>query len=176
LQHLLTISYLQEIIFKNKNMKNYSDVIGIDVSKLTIDAHIHNRVVHRVFSNTPKGYKALLSWTETHLKEQVYFFCFKNTGHYATNLRAYLSENDLDYIEESPLAINRSLGVVRGKTDKLDSAMIARYAWLYKEELVLSSPKEQDIQELGRLLSFDSRGPPKEYKKTEKRKILKYSK
>jgi transposase len=135
-------------------MKNYSDVIGIDVSKLTIDAHIHNRVVHRVFSNTPKGYKALLSWTETYLKEQVYFFCFKNTGHYATNLRAYLSENDLDYIEESPLAINRSLGVVRGKTAKLDSAMIARYAWLYKEELVLSSPKEQDIQELGRLLSF----------------------
>ena len=32
--------------------------------------------------------------------------------------------------------------------------MIARYAWLYKSELVLSSPKEQDIQELGRLLSF----------------------
>jgi transposase len=32
--------------------------------------------------------------------------------------------------------------------------MIARYAWLYKEELVLSSPKEQDIQELGRLLSL----------------------
>jgi transposase len=152
LQHLLTISYLQEIIFKN--MKNYSDVIGIDVSKLTIDAHIHNRVVHRVFSNTPKGYKALLSWTETYLKEQVYFFCFENTGHYATNLSVYLSENDLDYIEESPLAINRSSGVVRGKTDKLDSAMIARYAWLYKEELVLSSPKEQDIQELGRLLSF----------------------
>jgi hypothetical protein len=43
LQHLLTISYLQEIIFKN--MKNYSDVIGIDVSKLTIDAHIHNSVI-----------------------------------------------------------------------------------------------------------------------------------
>ena len=135
-------------------MKNYSDVIGIDVSKLTIDAHIHNRVVHRVFSNTPKGYKALLSWTETYLKEEVYFFCFENTGHYSTNLSVYLSENDLDYIEESPLAIKRSSGVVRGKTDKLDSAMIARYAWLYKEELVLSSPKEQDIQELGRLLSF----------------------
>jgi transposase len=32
--------------------------------------------------------------------------------------------------------------------------MIVRYAWLHKEELVLSTPKEQDIQELGRLLSF----------------------
>lgn len=30
-------------------MKNCSDVIGIDVSKLTIDAHIYNRAVHRVF-------------------------------------------------------------------------------------------------------------------------------
>ena len=111
-------------------------------------------MVHRVFSNTSKGYKALLSWTETYLKEQVYFFYFENTGHYSTNLSVYVLENDLDYVEESPLAINRSSAVVRGKTDKLDSAMIARYAWLYKEELVLSSPKEQDIQELGGLLSF----------------------
>lgn len=135
-------------------MKNYVDVIGIDVSKLTIDAHIHKRAVHRVFSNTPKGYKALLSWTETYMEKQSYFFCFENTGHYSTNLSVYLSENNKDYVEESPLAIKRSAGIVRGKTDKLDSAMIARYAWLYKEELVLSSPKEQVIQELGRLLSF----------------------
>lgn len=135
-------------------MKNYSDVIGIDVSKLTIDAHIHNRLVHRVFSNTPKGYKALLFWTESYLEDQVYFFCFENTGHYSTNLSIYLSENAIDYVEESPLAINRSSGVVRGKTDKLDSAMIARYAWIYREELILSSPKAKDIQELGRLLSF----------------------
>ena len=69
-----TNSYLQETIFKN--MKNYSDGIGIDVSKLTIDAHIRNRVVHRVFSNTAKGYKVLLSRTDTYLKEQVYFFLF----------------------------------------------------------------------------------------------------
>jgi len=32
--------------------------------------------------------------------------------------------------------------------------MIARYAWIYREELVLSTPKAKDIQELGRLLSF----------------------
>ena len=135
-------------------MKNYVDVIGIDVSKLTIDAHIHNRALHRVFSNTAKGYKALISWVEKYLKVEFYFLCFENTGHYSTNLSVYLSENDIDYVEENPLAIKRSSGIVRGKTDKLDAAMIARYAWLYKEELDLSSPKEQDIQELGRLLSF----------------------
>jgi len=135
-------------------MKNYVDVIGIDVSKLTIDAHIHHKSVHRVFSNAPKGYRALLSWTEKHLAEQSYFFCFENTGHYSANLGVYLSETSMDYVEESPLAIKRSAGIVRGKTDRLDAGMIARYAWLHKEELVLSSPKEQNIQELGRLLSF----------------------
>ncbi|MAO09893.1 MAG: hypothetical protein CMC07_03120 [Flavobacteriaceae bacterium] len=130
-------------------MKNYLDVIGIDVSKLTIDAHIHKRTVHRVFSNTPKGYRALLSWAQTYLDEQACFFCFENTGHYSTNLSVYLSENNIDYVEESPLAIKRSVGIVRGKTDRLDSAMIARYAWLHKDELSLSSPREQSVQELG---------------------------
>lgn len=37
-----------------KKMKNYVDVIGIDVSKLTID--IHHGSLHRLFLNTSKGY------------------------------------------------------------------------------------------------------------------------
>jgi transposase len=135
-------------------MKNYVDVIGIDVSKLTIDAHIYHIGFHRVFSNTSKGYKALLIWTEKYLEESPYFFCFENTGHYSTKLSVYLSSHNVDYVEESPLAIKRSAGIVRGKTDRLDAGMIARYAWLHKEELVLSCPKENHIQELGRLLSF----------------------
>lgn len=134
-------------------MKNYVDVVGIDVSKLTIDAHIHYLSKHRVFSNSHKGYRALLLWAKKYLNEQDYFFCFENTGLYSASLSVYLSENEIDYVEESALAINRSVGIVRGKTDKLDAAMIARYAWLHKEELTLSTAKEKDIQELGRLLA-----------------------
>lgn len=134
-------------------MKNYVDVIGIDVSKLTIDAHIHYKNKHRKFSNTYKGFKALWVWTEKYLESQDYFYCFENTGHYSTNLSIYLSEQEIDYVEESPLAIKRSVGIVRGKTDRLDAVMIARYAWLHKEELTLSTPKQKDIQELGRLLA-----------------------
>tara|TARA_R110000772_G_scaffold34936_5_gene84511 strand:+ start:84 stop:326 length:243 start_codon:yes stop_codon:yes gene_type:complete len=80
-------------------MKNYDDVIGIDVSKLTIDAHIYKRGLHRVFSNTPKGYKALILWIDKYLGGQFYFLCFENTGHYSTNLSVYLSENIIDYVE-----------------------------------------------------------------------------
>jgi transposase len=134
-------------------MKNYVDVVGIDVSKLTIDAHIHYLSKHRVFSNSHKGYRALLLWAKKYLNEQDYFFCFENTGLYSASLSVYLSENEINYVEESALAIKRSVGIVRGKTDKLDAAMIARYAWLHKEELTLSTAKEKDIQELGRLLA-----------------------
>ena len=35
-------------------MKKYDDVVGIDVSKLTIDAHMYKRSIHQVFSNTSK--------------------------------------------------------------------------------------------------------------------------
>jgi len=100
-------------------MKNYVDVIGIDVSKLTIDAHIHYSNKHRKFSNSSKGFKALLLWTKKHLEQQSYFFCFENTGHYSRNF----------------------------------AAMISRYAWLHKEELALSKPKQKEVQELGRLLA-----------------------
>lgn len=134
-------------------MKNYVDVVGIDVSKLTIDAHMHHKGQHRVFSNSGKGFKAMLLWTEKHLGQQCYFFCFENTGHYSGNLCVYLSQRAMDYVEESPLAIKRSVGIVRGKTDKLDAAMIARYAWLHREELSLGTPRQKDIQELGRLLA-----------------------
>ena len=43
-------------------MKNYQEVIGIDVSKNKLDAYAHNRSSHREFSNDVKGYKALLKW------------------------------------------------------------------------------------------------------------------
>lgn len=100
-------------------MKNYVDVIGIDVSKLTIDAHIHYLCKHRVFSNTHKGYKALLLWTKKYLQEQSFFFCFENTGLYSSNLSIYLLENEIDYVEECALSIEKSAGIVRGKTDSL---------------------------------------------------------
>lgn len=135
-------------------MKNYVDVIGIDVSKLTIDAHIHKKGLHRLFSNNTRGFKELLTWSKKHLDTLCIFYCFENTGNYSVNLSIYLKERGIDYVEESPLLIKRSAGIVRGKTDKLDSALIARYAWLHREELSLSSVKNSEYLELGRLLAF----------------------
>ncbi len=135
-------------------MKNVRDVIGIDVSKNTLDATIFQSKQHAVFTNDKSGYKGLLKWANTHLDDQVYFFCFENTGNYSLKLSVYLSSQKVLYVEESPLRIKRSTGLTREKTDKLDSYMIARFGWIYREELTPSTIKPKAYQELGRLLAL----------------------
>jgi len=135
-------------------MKNYEEVVGIDVSKKTIDAYCYQAQVHKEFVNDLIGYKRLLKWVLKETKTSKVFYCFENTGYYSLKLALYLHSQDIVYVEESPLKIKRSSGVVKEKTDKLDAKLIARYAWLYREELQPSTVKSMSHLELGRLLAL----------------------
>ncbi|WP_117884571.1 IS110 family RNA-guided transposase [Aureibaculum luteum] len=135
-------------------MKNYEEVVGIDVSKKTIDAYCYQAQVHKEFVNDLIGYNRLLKWVLKQTKTSKVFYCFENTGYYSLKLALYLHSQDIVYVEESPLKIKRSSGVVKEKTDKLDAKLIARYAWLYREELQPSTVKSMSHLELGRLLAL----------------------
>lgn len=135
-------------------MKSYEEVVGIDVSKKTIDAYCYQAQVHKEFVNDLIGYKRLLKWVLKETKTSKVFYCFENTGYYSLKLALYLHSQDIVYVEESPLKIKRSSGVVKEKTDKLDAKLIARYAWLYREELQPSTVKSMSHLELGRLLAL----------------------
>ncbi|WP_369996387.1 IS110 family transposase [Winogradskyella sp.] len=135
-------------------MKNLREVIGIDVSKNTLDVTLYHSNEHSVFSNDGKGYGEMVKWVDAQLEPGSYFFCFENTGNYSLKLSVFLSSNGLAYVEESPMRIKRSTGLTREKTDKLDSYMIARFGWMYREELVPSEIKPKEFQELGRLLAL----------------------
>ncbi|MGB6153537.1 MAG: IS110 family transposase [Pricia sp.] len=135
-------------------MKNYDEAVGIDVSKKTIDAYCYQAQVHREFSNDLTGYKSLLKWVLKETGQDKVFYCFENTGYYSLKLSLYLHSEEVVYVEESPLKIKRSSGVVKEKTDKLDAKLIARYAWLYREELRPSTVKGMSHLELGRLLAL----------------------
>ncbi len=135
-------------------MKKVREVIGIDVSKNTIDVTFYHSRQHSVFTNDDKGYRELLEWSSAKLESGSYFFCFENTGNYSLKLSIFLSSMNLVYVEESPMRIKRSTGLTREKTDKLDSYMIARFGWMYREELEASNIKPKEFQELGRLLAL----------------------
>ena len=135
-------------------MKNYDEVVEIDVSKKILDAYCHQTQVHKEFVNDVIGYKSLLKWVLKVTKESAVFYCFENTGYYSLKLALYLHSQNIIYVEEGPLKIKRSSGVVKEKTDRLDAELIARYAWMYREELTPSTVKSMSHLELGRLLAL----------------------
>jgi len=86
-------------------MKNYEEVVGIDVSKKTIDAYCYQSQVHKAFVNDVVGYKSLIKWVFKVAKNSSVFYCFENTGYYSLKLALYLSSQSIVYVEESPLKI-----------------------------------------------------------------------
>lgn len=135
------------------------DVVGVDVSKLTIDAYIQLSQVHAVFENNTKGFKQLVKWikrnTDCQLDELL--ICFEITGLYSLQLANFLSQNKTNYVMENPIQIKRSMGLVRGKDDKVDSKRIAEYAFMRKDKLKLSTLPSQELIKMQNILALRER-------------------
>lgn len=154
----------------------FKETLGIDVSKKTIDAYLYVKGIHRQFANTKAGYKGLLSWMsdQTGLPIAQVLICFEHTGLYSFGLAVFLSNQQITYSMVSALVIKRSLGLVRGKNDKIDAQRIAQYAYLRKEELKPFDLPSTNILKLQKLLSLRAKlvkqradyiGGLKEYKR-----------
>lgn len=148
--------------YKGKKMK-YNAFIGIDISKLTIDAAIRSRaskeLEHQQFENSPKGYARMLTWAKRLSRCSVteLFFCVEHTGVYALPLACFLTGKGLDYRLENPYHLKHSMGLQRGKNDRVDAQMIARYAYLHHEELRLTTLPPEALITLQNLLAHRER-------------------
>lgn len=135
----------------------YTEFIGIDISKLTIDVWLYQAKKHKQFENSEKGFKAMIKWIKqiTSIKEAArYLFCLENTGLYNLPFCSFADDNQLNYCLESALRIKRSFGIARGKNDKADAERIARYCYLHRDELTLTTLPAKAIQRLKKLLSL----------------------
>mgnify|MGYP001145798450 FL=1 len=119
-------------LLKHKDMK-YKEVVGIDVSKLTIDAHHHQSNVHARF----------------------------------------LSQKSIDYVMENAIQIKRSMGLTRGKADKVDAKRIAEYAYMRKDALKLTVLPTSEIIKLQNLLALRERMIKQKCKLPQKQDCLK---
>jgi len=115
--------------------------IGIDISKLTLDLVIYDPMTqkaakHLKTSNDSKGFKSILHLIRDEgLNAQEVFICMEYCGIYGLELGLFL-EGKIDFSFCSPLHIKRSLGLTRGKNDKIDALKIARFAYLFRDELI----------------------------------------
>lgn len=155
-------------------MKNLRETVGVDVSKLTIDVHLYVSNLHSRFDNNPKGFKAMLKWIKAcGLKTNEIFFCFEHTGLYSISLAAFLSEKDVLFVMVPGLEIKRSIGMARGKDDKVDAKRIAEFAHMRRDKLEPSTLPSKEVLKIKHLLSLRERmvkqkagyqGSIKEYK------------
>lgn len=134
-------------------MKNYSLIIGVDVSKLKLDLIGINSINellldHKVIENKETKIKSLFTKMVKQFGEANILVAFENTGVYGRILAAVISSLNVDYCEISALEIYRSAGIKRGKSDKLDALVIAQYTIANKFKIKLSTPDSQLIIKL----------------------------
>ncbi len=141
--------------------QNFSNFIGIDISKLTFDVAIlsgSDEPKSFVFKNERKGIKAFLQLLKNKgIKLEEALVCMEHTGVYGKLLIAKLVERKANLAVEMSLKIVRSLGLQRGKNDKTDALRIARYASKNHRELKAHEPISGTLDQIRTLLTIRER-------------------
>lgn len=130
-------------------------IIGIDVSQNTLDVFIKPFDTALRINNQAIGFNKLLAA----IKERVgsatsVMVVMEHTGHYSHRLEKFLRAHGIDFCKLPALQIKRSLGLIRGKTDKADARRIAEYGWLRKERLQADSVCSAEVATLKKLISL----------------------
>jgi len=164
----------------------FKNIVGVDTGKDTLEfAVLQQGKEIQIISvnNTVKKLEGFIKSLSINVKETL--FCMEHTGIYCLPLLKVLQKFNANIWIESAMHIKKSIGLTRGKNDKIDAQRIARYAYIHQQNARLWQPERNVIQEMKYLLSQRSRlikaknilkNPLKETKRfigTEHHKMLK---
>jgi transposase len=142
----------------------FKNFVGIDVSKSKFDLALikdqdKDHVIQGVFDNTHKGIKTMSKFLEKehHAQLSETIFCMEFTGVYCRPLTRFFVEQDCHVWIEMSVNIIRSLGLQRGKNDRVDAHRIALYAYKNRDDVKLWKPQRDVIVKLRDLLALRER-------------------
>jgi transposase len=140
-------------------MEKFQFVVGVDVSKKTLDVCLMSSEDASVcsycqVSNNLKGYFKLLAWVNKHKMNLTDgLFLLEHTGIYSLIFSLFLKKQNLTYTLIPGIVLKQSLGICRGKNDKKDAYAIAKYGYLYRREIILCPLKDETLLEVQVLFS-----------------------
>lgn len=154
------INYLKVL-----QMQKYRLFIGIDISKRTIDVSLtvngnKSQMLHAQFENHLKGFQSMLRFikkAKMGIPQIEWFFTMEHTGVYTLLLCNFLQQRKLSYTLISGHHLAKSLGLRRGKSDKADSKDIARFSYLFRDELEAYILPNDNLLAIKGLLSLRNR-------------------
>ena len=124
-------------------MLKYKLFIGIDISKKWFDVCLAwegqtGSCPHVQLEQDESGFQQMIKWINKQLSEsgvfdascskKDWFVYAEHTGIYGLKLARFFEQQQIPYLFDSPLRINRSLGLKRQKDDSADAQDIARCA------------------------------------------------
>jgi transposase len=151
-------------------------VIGVDVSKKTLDLFFKPLEVYLKISNNNPGFKEFKEFLQKHLSAQMQVLVvMEHTGQYSLQWELFLQNLGIGFCKISSLRIKRTLGLTRGKSDRIDAQRIAQFAYRYQDQLTADPLTDPELTELKEMITYrealvkDSQGHQcriKEYKAT----------
>ena len=126
-------------------------IIGIDISSKTLDICVkkHLAVEHLVIENEVKAIRGFFT---KYAKEDL-VVAMENTGRYNWNLFEVLPKFNFAVYVISPLHLRRSLGLVRGKNDRIDAFRICSFIEKNSDEAPVWTPASIAVKKLKVLLT-----------------------
>ena len=135
-------------------MENVRFIIGCDLSKKSIDFASHSTGQNLRIQNSKQGFKDLIKWLE---KQKINLYealvIMEHTGLYGYCLEKFLREKEISFCKVNALEVKRSLGLVRGKSDKVDACRLAEYGLEKLHKLKPESPSTEALDRLKMLRS-----------------------
>ena len=136
--------------------------MGCDMAKDTFTFCLRNQhgiIYQGEVENTKKAIQKWLSELKRIHKVNLsdVIFCMEHTGVYGMILMRTLYQRSLIVCVENAAQIKLSLGMQRGKNDRIDAQRIAEYAFRYTDRLKQWKPKREALEKLQILSSLRNR-------------------
>ncbi|MFP4095127.1 MAG: IS110 family transposase, partial [Cyclobacteriaceae bacterium] len=137
--------------------------VGIDISKESFDVCLSSEAkpsqfTHKKFANSAAGCQQLLGWLKKlKARPEQCFFAMEHTGWYTLELCCFLQDKQLAFALYSPLHLKRSLGLARGKNDRVDAQRLAQFAFLHRHDLNPTQLPSSSLLKLKNLFAFRER-------------------
>ena len=150
-------------MLNEERFQDYPFVVGIDVSKESIDVCMVNASTQQkhyvALTNTSEGYTKLKRWMKQlgNDDHEHTLFCMEHMGIYTKNLMKYLMSRGGKVWLESSLHIKRSIGLARGKNDKIDAERIAKFAMAHQRDAKLVKVAHPTVERLQALMRLRAR-------------------
>lgn len=139
-------------------MEKWNVILGVDVSKLTLDISSFELGQHIKIDNSSQGFKVFQKWCRTHhINLEETLIVMEYTGGYEYRFIQFCEAFSIAYCRVPGLEIKSSMGMTRGKSDESDAYRISKYGDEKIKSIQPSKPLDKNILLLKQLLSFRKR-------------------